>query len=156
MIDMSEAVQRLTLHEGIRLQPYRCPKGYLTIRVGRNLDTNPLTPEEKRLCGDYMHGIIKEQAFYLLRNDIRRVVKECEQHIPFWNELDDERQYALVDMAFNLGIKGLLGFKKMLSYLGVGNYIKAAAECLASRYAKEVGRRAVRISEIIRTGKFKL
>ncbi len=92
----------------------------------------------------------------MLRNDIRRVVKECEQHIPFWNELDDERQYALVDMAFNLGIKGLLGFKKMLSYLGVGNYIKAAAECLASRYAKEVGRRAVRISEIIRTGKFKL
>jgi len=48
MIDMSEAVQRLTLHEGIRLQPYRCPKGYLTIGVGRNLDTNPLTPEEKR------------------------------------------------------------------------------------------------------------
>lgn len=154
MISMNEAVQRLSLHEGIRLQPYRCPAGYLTIGVGRNLETNPVTPEEERVIGDWKSGISKEAAFYLLRHDIDRVEKECRQHIPFWKQLDDERQYALLDMAFNLGVAGLLKFKKMLAYLGVGNYRQAAVECLASKYAKDTGRRAERIAETIRTGRF--
>lgn len=112
MINENEAVQRLCLHEGIRLQPYRCPAGYLTIGVGRNLETNPLTAEEKKVCGDWQHGITKNAAFFLLRNDIKRVEAECAERIPFWKQLDDERQYALVDMAFNLGVSGLLKFKK--------------------------------------------
>ena len=52
MIDLNEAVQRLCHHEGIRLQPYRCPAGYLTIGVGRNLETNPPTAEEINLARD--------------------------------------------------------------------------------------------------------
>lgn len=59
MIDLNEAVQRLCLHEGIRLQPYRCPAGYLTIGVGRNLETNPPTAEEIKVIGDYRSGITK-------------------------------------------------------------------------------------------------
>lgn len=149
MIDMNEAVQRLCLHEGIRLQPYKCPAGYWTIGVGRNLETNPPTAEEKRVIGDWRNGITKNAAFYLLRNDIKRISDECARQIPFWKNLDDERQYALVDMAFNLGMAGLLKFQKMLSYLGVGNYIQAATECLASKYAKDVGERAVRVAKII-------
>lgn len=154
MIDVNEAVQRLSLHEGIRLQPYRCPAGYLTIGIGRNLDTNPLTQEELKTVGDWQSGITKNAAFYLLRNDIKRVEQECRKHIPFWKQLDDERQYALLDMAFNLGIAGLLKFKKMLAFLGVGNYRQAAAECLASKYAKDVGIRAERIAKTIETGRF--
>ena len=130
MIDMNEAVQRLCLHEGIRLQPYKCPAGYWTIGVGRNLETNPPTAE--------------------------RISDECARQIPFWKNLDDERQYALVDMAFNLGMAGLLKFQKMLSYLGVGNYIQAATECLASKYAKDVGERAVRVAKIIEKGVWKV
>ena len=94
MIDMGTATQRLCIHEGIRLKPYRCSAGYLTIGVGRNLETNPLSAEEKEKVGDVNNGITKDAAFYLLRNDIKRVEKECAQHIPFWRHLDDERQYA--------------------------------------------------------------
>ena len=154
MLDDNETVQRLVLHEGCRLQPYRCSEGYLTIGVGRNLETNPLTAEEKRVCGDYKSGITKNAAFFLLRNDIKRVKQECSEQIPFWDTLDDERQYALLDMAFNLGISGLLKFKKMLSYMGVGNYRQAAIECLASKYAKDVSQRAERIAKCIETGRF--
>lgn len=64
MINENEAVQRLCLHEGIRLQPYRCPAGYLTIGVGRNLETNQLTVEEKKVCGDWQHGITKTRRFF--------------------------------------------------------------------------------------------
>ena len=156
MIEIRKASERLSMHEGMRLQPYFCTKGKQTIGVGRNLDDNPITPEEEKVIGDWRHGITKEAAFFLLRHDINRVVAECEKHIPFWKKLDDERQYALMDMAFNMGIKRLLGFKNMMAFLGVGNYRQAAVECLASQYAKEVGRRAQRIAKTIETGRFEI
>lgn len=156
MIDMNEKVQRLVMHEGCRLKPYYCTKGKQTIGVGRNLDDNPLTEEEKRVCGDWEKGITKNAAFYLLRHDIERVEKECKKKIAFYTLLDNERQYALLDMAFNLGIAGLLKFKKMLMAMACGYFEDAAKECLDSKYAKEVGQRAKRIAETIRTGKFRV
>lgn len=155
-LDTNELIQRFVLHEGCVLMPYKCPAGYLTIGVGHNLEANPLTAEEKRVCGDYMHGITKNAAYYLLRHDIEKVKKECQKNIPFFNRLDAERKYALLDMAFNMGINGLLKFKKTLECLGVGNYEKAAEQILQSKYAKQTGKRAQRIAQTIRTGKFEV
>lgn len=154
MIDNNEAIQRLVLHEGCVLTPYRCPAGYLTIGVGRNLDSNPLTAEEQKACGDWRHGITKNAAYFLLKNDIKRAEKACKEHIPFWKQLDNERQYALLDMTFNLGINRLLRFQKMLEALGTGNYDEAAAECLSSNYARQTGKRAQRIAILIKTGEW--
>lgn len=154
MVDMNDKIQRLVMHEGCRLKPYYCTKGKQTIGVGRNLDDNPLTEEERRVCGDWEKGITKNAAFYLLRHDIERVEKECRKEIAFYELLDGERQYALLDMAFNLGIAGLKRFKKMLMAMACGYFEDAAKECLDSKYAKEVGQRAVRIAETIRTGRF--
>ncbi len=154
MLDLYTIQERLQIHEGLRLKPYFCTRGKQTIGVGRCLDTNPLTKEEERVVGDWRHGITKGAAVYLLHNDIRRIVKECKKKIKFFADLDDERQYALIDMAFNLGINGLLQFKKMLAALACGNYKTAAAECLASKYAKDVGIRAKRIARTIESGKF--
>ena len=142
------------MHEGCRLKPYYCTKGKQTIGVGRNLDDNPLTEEEKRVCGDWEKGITKNAAFYLLRNDIKRTETECKKRIAIYDVLDDERQYALLDMAFNLGVAGVLKFKKMLTAMACGYWEDAAKECLNSKYAKEVGQRAKRIAETIRTGRF--
>lgn len=155
-LDENELVQRFVLHEGCVLTPYKCPAGYLTIGVGRNLETNPLTEEERKVCGDYMHGITKNAAFYLLRNDIKKVKRECEKNIPFFYKLDNERQYALLDMAFNMGIKRLLGFRRMLANMAVGNWNEAAAECLSSNYARQTGNRARRIANTIKTGRFEV
>ena len=156
MIDETELIQRFILHENCELMPYKCPSGYLTLGIGRNLEANPLTVEERKVCGDWRHGITKNAAFYLLRNDIKRVQRECQNNIPFFDKLDNERQYALLDMAFNLGITGLLKFKLMLEAIGVRNFNKAAEECLNSRYAKQTGKRAKRIAETIKTGKWRV
>lgn len=155
-LDINEMIQRFVLHEGCVLMPYKCPAGYLTIGVGRNLETNPLTVEEKKACGDWRHGITKNAAFYLLRNDIEKAKRECSKNIPFFYSLDSERQYALLDMCFNMGIKTLMKFQLMLTAMGVGNWEKASEECLRSRYAKQTGKRAKRIAETIRTGKFEV
>lgn len=154
MLSKDEITQRLVLHEGCVLQPYRCTEGYLTIGVGRNLETNPLTVEEKKVCGDYMHGITKNAAFYLLRHDIDRVIEDCTKKIPFWANLDDERKYALLDMTFQLGYAGVKKFKKMLAAMGVGNWKEAAEQCLDSKYAQQTPNRAKRIAKTIETGRF--
>ena len=120
MIDMNEKIQRLVMHEGIRLKPYYCTRGKQTIGVGRNLDDNPLTEEEKRVCGDWEKVITKQAAFYLLRHDIEKTEKECKSKIAIYEALDDERQYALLDMAFNMGVAGVLKFKKMLMAMACG------------------------------------
>ena len=70
MINLYVVSQRLILHEGLRLQPYRCSKGKLTIGVGRCIDTNPFTKEEEKVIGDWQHGITQGMATYLLYNDI--------------------------------------------------------------------------------------
>lgn len=156
MINLYEVSQRLIIHEGLRLQPYFCPKGKLTIGVGRCLDTNPLTAEEEKVVGDWKHGITRNAAIYLLCNDIKNIYRALKKYLDFFDKLDAERQYALIDMAFNIGVHGLLNFNKMLKAMRKGDYEIAAEECLNSRYAKTVGVRANRIAATIKTGVFKL
>lgn len=155
MIDFNEIMQRFAFHEGVKLQPYKCPAGHLTIGIGRNLEANPIAGDEAEVVGDWQHGITRNAAFYLLRKDLLRCRQECRENIPFWSNLDIERKYALLDMCFNLGIKGLLKFKKMLAAMEIGDYRGAAKECLCSKYAKDVGARARRIARTIEKGEFR-
>ena len=154
MIEMEEIINRLVLHEGLKLHTYKCPAGYLSIGVGRNLITNPLTKTEKQVVGDLSQGITYDMAMYLLRHDIKRVLEECRFCFKFWKHLDAERKYALFDMCFNLGLARLLKFKKMLEALEIGDYKGAAKECLNSKYARDVGKRAERIAKTFETGEF--
>lgn len=156
MINLYDVSQRLIIHEGLRLQPYFCSKGKLTIGVGRCLETNPMTAEEEKVVGDWKHGITRNAAIYLLRNDIKNIYRALKKYLDFFDKLDAERQYALIDMAFNIGVHGLLKFKKMLKAMRKSDYDKAAEECLNSRYAETVGIRAKRIAATIKTGVFKL
>jgi lysozyme len=152
MIEITEVENRLVYHEGMVLHVYTCPAGYKTIGVGRNIETNPLTEEEKKACPDYEHGITKNGAMLLLRNDINKCIEKLKKNLPWYKELDDERQYALLDMCFNLGIARLLKFKNMLSYMEKKDFTKASEECLNSNYARQVPKRANRIAKLIKTG----
>ena len=126
----------LKKHEGLRLKPYRCTAGKLTIGYGRNLDDN---------------GISQNEAEQMLYNDIQVCYAECIK-FPFWNSLNEARQAVLIDMCFNLGIYRLKQFKKMLSALEVGSYSSAAAEMLNSKWAEQVKGRAADLSKIMIKG----
>ena len=152
MISYNEIQKRLMLHEGCVDHIYICPAGYKTIGIGRNLETNPLTPKEKEVVGDITGKITLKSALYLLQNDVKRCERQLDNNISFLHQLDDERQYALLDMCFNMGIKKLLGFKRMLNAMLIGDYRGASKECLNSKYARDVGKRAVRIARLIETG----
>jgi len=121
----------------MRLKPYRDTTGNLTIGVGRNLDDV---------------GISRDEATILLKNDIDHVVLELSQ-FGWVRKLDPIRFGVVVNMAFNIGVPGLLKFPKMLVSLKSGNYTAAAREMLKSKWAKQVGDRAVRLARQMEEGK---
>ncbi|NMD11927.1 MAG: glycoside hydrolase family protein [Candidatus Cloacimonetes bacterium] len=135
---MNQAKAQLVRHEGLRLKPYRCTAGKLTIGVGRNL-------EDK--------GISQQEAYELLENDIRECEVQLLTEIPdIYLSLDINRKVVLINMCFNLGIKGLMGFKNTLAFIAARDWERAANNMLASRWAKQVGRRAIELAEIMRKG----
>lgn len=125
--------------EGFRSKPYRCTAGKLTIGYGRNLEDR---------------GITKEEADYLLRNDIAAVTKELQDLIASWYQLTPPRQAVLINMGINMGVGGLLKFRKMLAALDRHDYKSAAAEMLDSAYAKQVPNRANRLAQQMETGQW--
>ena len=149
MYDLSKWCDRLIAHEGMKLMPYRCTAGKLTIGVGRNLEDNPPTPEEARALGDYMHGITENAAKMLLRNDIARCFEALKRIVEGFEELDEERQYALLDMCFQMGVRGFRRFKRLLKAVEQRNFELAAFECLTSKYAQQTPKRAKRIAQRI-------
>lgn len=138
MIDFLKFAKQLELHEGLRLKPYRCTAGKLTIGIGRNLDDT---------------GITKAEAYELLSNDIDRVVRECGPY-PWWDAVknDPVRSRVILDMAFNMGIKGLTGFKNTLAAVAAKDWPRAAKGMRGSLWAKQVKERATRLARMMETG----
>lgn len=152
--DMELWAKRLIFHEGMRLKPYYCTAGKLTIGVGRNLEDNPFSAEEKKAVGDYMHGITENAAKMLLRNDIIRTYESLKKIVKNYTELNADRQYALLDMCFQLGERGFKNFKRLVKEIEHENFYMAAYECLNSLYAKQVPARAKRIAQTLKLGMF--
>lgn len=132
-----ELIRQLKLHEGVKYKPYSCTQGKMTIGVGRNLDDV---------------GISEEEADYLLSNDIARIKTELDGCIHDVSKLSTNRRIVLLNMTFNLGISRLLKFKRMWLAIENDRYEDASREMLDSRWAVQVGYRAVELSEIMRLG----
>ena len=130
-----ELRERIKKHEGLRLKPYTCPAGYLTIGYGRNIEEN---------------GISEIEAAYLLDNDINNCRAECNKNFSWFDKLDTIRQDVIVEMDFNLGIKRLKKFKKMLAACSRKDYETAAREMLNSLWARQVGKRAETLADIMK------
>lgn len=150
-MDFNIAAKRLEFHESCVLKPYYCTEHKLTIGIGHNTEARPFTEEEKKAIGDWKKGITKNMAYMILRNDMEICLKDLRK-LGFWYYLDNERRYALLDMCFQLGINGLLKFKKMLEAIRVKDYSEASRQCLDSNYHRQTPKRCERIAKLIRTG----
>jgi len=131
--------EQLFRDEGVRLKPYKDRSGKLTIGVGRNLDDV---------------GISMTEADLLLDNDITRAAAAVMAHIPFAAGLGEVRFGVLVNMAYNLGIGGLLKFTQFLADVERGDFAVAAVEMLNSKWAQQVGARAERLARQMDTNQW--
>jgi lysozyme len=135
-------VEQLRRDEGEKLHAYEDHLGFLTIGVGRLIDV--------RRGG----GITREESAYLLANDIRRVDADLRRRYSWFAELDEVRQAALVNMAFQLGLGGLAAFRKMLAAVRLGKWEEARAHALDSLWAKQTPSRAKRVARQLATGEW--
>lgn len=139
--NITDLESQLRLDEGENLYAYPDHLGYITIGVGILID--------KRKGG----GLKKEESEFILKNRISLIVKEINKKLPWVSKLHFIRAAVLYNMAFQLGVNGLLGFKDTLKLIEVGDYEAASKEMLNSLWASksQTPERAKRLSEQMRT-----
>ena len=125
-------VKLVKAHEGFRAKPYRDTAGKLTIGYGTLLED----------------GITEEEAELLLRHRLEVITDELGRSPvgPTFAELPDGVFEAVSDMAYNLGVPRLLGFRRMWAALEHRNWRDASHEALDSQWAQQVGARAKTIA----------
>lgn len=128
----------LISQEGLRLKPYMDTVGKITIGVGRDLNDR---------------GISNDEAMFLLENDMK-IVFENALELSFFKNLDQVRQLVILSMLFNMGLSRFKGFVRMTDALMRSDFSTASLEMRSSRWAREVGLRAVHLSDAMRDGKF--
>jgi len=133
---------QLLREEGAESCAYQDSLGYWTIGVGRLIDS--------RKGG----GLSNEEIDYLLDNDIKAKTREVLLALPWMEKLNDARQAVLIGMAFQMGMKGLLQFKRALGSIEDGHYNKAAAEMMDSAWARQTFGRAARMAQQMETGEW--
>ena len=145
---MSESIEMLKRHEGeVRSEDgrhvaYQCPDGKWTIGVGRNVDE------------DGGIGLSDEEVDFLLKNDLDRCEAELNAEYIWFRTLEGPRRDAILNIFFNLGATRFRGFKNAIAAMNTENYDAAAVEFMDSRWARQVGNRALELTDIIKAGTY--
>lgn len=139
----SELVRQLRGDEGERSCVYRDSLGLWTIGVGRLVDD--------RKPGA---GLRPDEISYMLNNDVDDRIDQLTRRLPWFQDLDDARRGALLNMSFQMGVEGLLKFERTLGLIEDRKYDLAAHAMLQSKWAKQTPARAKRMAEQMRTGQW--
>ena len=140
---MTDLQRLLKLHEGEKLSMYKCTNGKWTIGIGHNLEDR---------------GITKEISRFIFDSDVSEVHNALKRELPFYTSLSPVRRSILIDMAFNLGVRGLIdGWPSMMRALVVGNWKLAAFEMghtksgNVNKWVRDVKTRAHRLITMMET-----
>ena len=139
--------------EGKHLKAYKDSVGLWTIGVGHLLGSTPRMLE-----------ITEAECEALFNYDIDTAEKVVEKLFPHFkqgaggsiltfSEDEDVRARVLVNMAFNLGPARLAEFKKFVAMVRLRAWADAAREMMDSKWATQVGKRALRLRDMMRDGK---
>jgi len=124
-------------HEGLRLKPYRCPSGKLTIGWGRNLEDRGIDELEAERLFDRDWHDAEDGATTLVKN---------------WNQLSQNRKSVLVDMVFQMGLEGVKKFQVTLFHIENENFQTAAFHMRNSLWAKQTPERAEEDAKLMEEG----
>ena len=162
-MDKIRLMDQLEFDEGLRLLPYKCSEGRWTIAVGKNFQDNPFTLDELIFLGikgrtfDTIleeltkKGITRGDALWLLERDVDKVYAQLKKQFSWFESKPDVVQRVLCNICFNLGLGRFLGFTKTLNAIKNDRWEIAAKELLNSKYAIQVGDRANRLADALRS-----
>ena len=104
--------------------------------------THGVTPDSR------MNRITAERR---LEQEILDVDSALSNVLSWYKEASFVTKTILINLSFNMGIKGLLGFRNTLAFISQKNYEQAARNMTQSLWYKQVGKRAVELTERMRT-----
>ena len=137
---INDSYSQLKRDEGEVLHAYQDHLGFWTIGIGILID--------KRKGG----GLRPEESEFIFRNRLKLLDAELANRLPWISKLDPARKGVLINMAFQMGVTGLLGFKNTLAMVESGRYRDAAKGMLESKWATQTPARANRLSRQMETG----
>lgn len=136
----------ITVEEGFKQHEYHCSEGWVTIGFGRKLSNVKYAP-----LGNTK--VTKEQEIVFVRNRIQEIESRLSSaHPSAWSKCNDARKAILVSMAYQIGIDGLLAFRKMWENLNRGDFELAAREMQNSKWFVQTPNRARRHIEQMKIG----
>lgn len=128
--------EKIEFEEGFKSRMYKCPAGKWTIGSGINLEQTEIPEEVADLWLKFIVDGIEDQLY---------------EH-DWYSGLNHARQVVIVDMAYQMGVRGLMGFRNMINSIIGGDYEGAAHHMLDSAYAMQTPARAHRNSKVMRVG----
>ena len=143
----TNVIDALKRDEGLRLTPYKDTRGFTTIYYGHNLDANPL-PQA------VIDAANEATAEFVLADDVASIQLKLFRDLPWIQQKPLVIQGVLLNLAFNIGVAGEEAFHHMLGDIQAGNYEQAAIAGAQSAWYTEVGDRAKRLMEQLRTGEW--
>ena len=127
---------RIRAHEGYSTVPYKDSRELLTVGIGRCINRVPFSADEIEL---------------MFQNDLKRAKAGAETFYVY-QHLNEVRRGVLIEMVFQMGVKGVGTFKGFLSYALQCQYAKAAAEMIDSKWHDQTPERCEALAAIFEKG----
>jgi lysozyme len=118
-------------------EPIQC-KGWATIGYGFLIDSRKGA------------GLPRPVAEFWLRYAVNERVEELERRWPAFKDQPEDVQLAVANMAYQMGVSGVLKFNDMLNALERGERSQAATHALQSIWATQTPKRARKMAGLIR------
>ena len=138
--------EQLKIDEGVKYEIYKAHLGYPTFGIGHLITEND--PEHGKPDGT---KISEDRVNEIFETDVAKFVSEAKILFPDLDDLPDVAQQVIVNMAFNMGRPRLSKFKNFIAGVNDRDWTRAAEEMMDSRWATQVGDRAIRLRNQILT-----
>tara|TARA_Y100000593_G_C4207976_1_gene285271 strand:+ start:137 stop:571 length:435 start_codon:yes stop_codon:yes gene_type:complete len=134
--ELSDILEDIKKHEGFEPKVYKCTEGYDTIGYGFAI---------KDLVMD------KDVADLILMKKLHEMLQRILVAFPWFKNIDDKAKSVVINMCYQLGLKGFSKFKKTIYLLETEQYEEASVEMLDSLWAKQTPNRAKELSDRIKS-----
>ena len=136
--------EQLKIDEGVKYEIYEDHLGYATFGIG-----HLITDKDPEYGWPVGTKISEDRVNEVFNSDVEKFVNEAKKIFPDLDNKPESIQLVLVNMCFNLGAPRLSKFKKFIAAINDEQWIEAAVEMMDSRWAQQVGPRAIRLKQIV-------
>lgn len=146
---------KLEEHEGFRSRVYKCSLGFDTVGIGYCIPANPLKLSKSEIKSLYDVGISRDKAIHYLKLVCNQIESRLIRELRWFDALDSNTKFVLINMAYQMGVDGLLKFDNTLGLIKEGKLAQASKEMLQSKWAKQTPNRAKELATILSSGKIR-